>query len=816
MLYDYASHVVTPAKRVCPALSVRRTEGIVENAAGLLQPGGAPTTLVYPAEGPQPVLILDMGPTSPGGYPVFRVTGAQGPAVLRLSYSDSYLPLVDEVHGKNGDFKRGCCKYLGVELPVLPANPGRFELYTIHGPDEYTSPLIQGQQRFVRLQLENPGSRVELDFFYIHYTSDMSPVNGGFICDNERLTQLWYYSVYTFQLASFTSPAWDTLNGWLFPRALTKGKDAGIARGLSNATDYDLTFTTRITHNPYATSGIGFTFRAPDRDNGYVWRLDLDGRLHIQKRVANRYEEIKVPVCVGALQDNLDYCVELEVRGNRFITRLDGQVIDITQDNTFPVGSVGFGPSQEKWAMVRGVTFTAPDGTVLLQDDFTGGLEAWEYTETPPFVSDGAKRDRLPWSGDLDWAGRNNYYGMRNHAYMLGALELLAFHQNDEGFIFGTCYPENTLKPAARDYGYYESDIFSAWFVPTLADYFLYTGDRINTERLYENARKTLEYLWRFVEADGLFNQRYETSKGLWDHALGDYGRHAYNNLIVYDAFCEGAFLAHYLGHKEDETLLHARAAHMEQGIRRHLISPEGWLMESVDKPTFCHMGNSYAMAIGFFDPETAARIMHIIMERAPETGKVLSTNVRGAYQYGLEAEGWHQLTVYHRVVTDWGYTGGVGWLEMFGDDDVPHTTYECMTYPPHFPGNGESWGDMSHPDTAMAHILSGCILGVMPLEPGYARFEICPRLYGLKHAAGVVPVPGGEVEVDIHDENTRFTVTVRHAAEQKQGVLKLPLRDGGQVTKDGQPVDFTTENGRAVLPLPACSSGTYIVDYTK
>lgn len=47
-------------------------------------------------------------------------------------------------------------------------------------------------------------------------------------------------------------------------------------------------------------------------------------------------------------------------------------------------------------------------------------LSDWEFTRTPVFMSDGAKRDRLPWSGDLDWAGRNIYYAFKNSDSMAG------------------------------------------------------------------------------------------------------------------------------------------------------------------------------------------------------------------------------------------------------------------------------------------------------------------------------------------------------------------------------------------------------------
>lgn len=95
---------------------------------------------------------------------------------------------------------------------------------------------------------------------------------------------------------------------------------------------------------------------------------------------------------------------------------------------------------------------------------------------------------------------------------------MFAFNQTPEGYVWATCYPENSVHPKLGEYGYYQSDIFSAWFVPTVADYVLFTGDAEFAKEMYGHVKMDVDYLWSYVEGDGIFCQRYDTSKGLWSH----------------------------------------------------------------------------------------------------------------------------------------------------------------------------------------------------------------------------------------------------------------------------------------------------------
>ena len=477
-------YLLTPKQRKCGTEQIKYAEGTVKTDAD----DPRSFTLCYAQDGKKPYLILDLGRSTPSGYPVFTVRSRKQRPVLRVAYSDWYPYLLDRDHRETGDFLRGCCKYLGVELPVLPGNPNRYELYTINRTGKFIYPLIQGQQRFVLLTLDTPGE-VEIEDFHIYYTADMEEHDGHFLCSHPGLNQLWYSSTYTFR------------------------------------------FDCQIAVNPDYPSGIGWMVRAQDSDNGYVLQLSLDGVLRWFVRRDSVDTLIGEKELDTIVTDNTPYTIVTKLAGERITVYLEDVLVLEWQAADFARGSVGFVQTTEKWAMVDALAVTQGE-TVLLQDDFTDGLsEDYTFTRSLPFLSDGAKRDRLPWIGDLDWAGRNVYYAFSELKYMWGSLLMFARHQTPEGYIWGTCYPENTAPLLAGEYGYYESDIFSAWFVPTLWDYLLFTGKTEQVQTLYPPMLRDLEYLWTWVDGNGLFFQRYATSKGLWDHELNDIGYFSYNNI---------------------------------------------------------------------------------------------------------------------------------------------------------------------------------------------------------------------------------------------------------------------------------------------
>ncbi|MCD9021503.1 alpha-L-rhamnosidase C-terminal domain-containing protein [Cohnella silvisoli] len=759
-------YILTPSSKQIFANAVHSTSGEVRDAEHIRSADGQTAKLVYPEGGVKPAILLDLGPSAPGGYPVFKVAGQTGNPVLRIAYADWYEWIVDPVHGEYGDFSRGSCTYLGVELPVPPANPYRYELYTIHGPGMYIAPMIQGQQRWVLIQLDTEGSSAEIEYFRLENVSDMSPYKGHFLSSDEDLNRLWYASTYTAQIASFPNvDAWTIVEGWLIPRRLAKSNDVGLSVKGEEWKDYRFSCEFVIRRNPGPVSAVGWVIRAKDENNGYVGQIDLDSRLHLYKRIDGVYVRLKPVVELSVtITDGVTYRLEIRLDGPRIDTYLDGQLMDTTVDSTYSEGKVGFCQPLDKWALIRDVRVEARGGETLFADDFSGDLSGWSYAQTASFIADGAKRDRLPWLGDLDWAGRNVYYAFDNYSYMKDTINMFAFHQTPEGYIWAVCYPENREKPGIGEYGYYQSDEFSAWFAPVLADYVLFTGDLDLARDLYPVVRKGLDYLWNYVEGDGLFFQRYETSKGIWGHILERTGKGAYVNILVYDSFMEGAFLARHLGMDSDAADYLSKASVIRKGINEHLWDREQrCFVELKGSKDFNFYANALAIAIGFPDRQQVDSIVSKLKET--DMGKYQSLAIRGKFHYH------HDEDAIGRIRKP---GGGVDWIGALHDWRGPHASWECMIYPPQGLPPGKTWGDSSHPDAAMAHLLSGYVLGVQPKEPGFKAFEAVPHTCDLQWAEGSVPTPLGEIRYSWNRSDSEFRASLE-SPEGTTAVLGIP-----------------------------------------
>ena len=87
---------------------------------------------------------------------------------------------------------------------------------------------------------------------------------------------------------------------------------------------------------------------------------------------------------------------------------------------------------------------------------------------------------------------------------------------------------------------------------------------------------------------------------------------------------------------------------------------------------------------------------------------------------------------------------------------------------------NGEAWGDLSHPDTAVAHLITGGLLGVQPIGAGFSRFAVAPAPCGLTHADAVIPTPYGQIHVAFSLENGVLSLTVEHPSGTEP-VIALP-----------------------------------------
>ena len=637
--------------------------------------------------------VQDYGGAATGGYATFRVTAFDGAPTLRLSYATHPAGL-----RPTGDFTReGSVRYLGptVDLPVLPANLNRHELYPVSRTGRFVAPLIQGLERYVRFAVEGTGSVTVEDFEIVNAkTHSTEPRVGLFACSDARLNPIWEGSVRTIELASIPNhDAWKFVSGRLLPRWLEKAPGTGWSRQAA-AADGEAVVTYEFDCNPHFPQGA-FEVLAGTR------------RTRVAQDATTVLKTVRVPV----------------KKGER----------------------IGFDLRKESWPVIHSVVLAGEP--VPLEED------AWDYARTPPYVSDGAKRDRLVWSGDLWFAQRNVYAAFDpGEPYMKGSLEMLARNQTPEGYVHAAPYPERTDAPGAGEFGHFPSDEFSAWIVPVLADHYLHVGDLGLVRQLFPTVVRLVGYYETGFGEGGLYEQDLKhpnRAMGTCGSVFGDEGKGhaAYVQLMLWRVYSDGAKLAEAVGETARAAAWRAKAETLAQVLRTRFWSEEG-LVGSLEKRTVDRPVNALALAFGFFtvdEAKAALGSMKCDNGRCIPHGKFQALAVRGAFVYG-DAEKALELVENQ----NWKLMYDPNWRGV-------RLATECML------PISDGWGDECHPDTALAGAFTEHVLGVAPTAPGYATFAIRPpRAASLTWAKGVVPTPKGPLQVSWSRSGESWSADVR------------------------------------------------------
>jgi hypothetical protein len=165
----------------------------------------------------------------------------------------------------------------------------------------------------------------------------------------------------------------------------------GVGLSKAGADWSDYTLSARVTPETAGIGGYaqaGWYFRATGTGTGYAWLLgnyphpgatqgSLTKVVYRNGTVLSaKVVPLPFPVVTGHAYD-----VSTEASGSTLTTTIDGVTVDTTEDSTHATGRVGFresGGSDQEVGVFDDVRVTAPDGTVLLSDDFSDGLGQWE------------------------------------------------------------------------------------------------------------------------------------------------------------------------------------------------------------------------------------------------------------------------------------------------------------------------------------------------------------------------------------------------------------------------------------------------------
>ncbi len=394
-------------------------------------------------------------------------------------------------------------------------------------------------------------------------------------------------------------------------------------------------------------------------------------------------------------------------------------------------------------------TYTVELNIDTFDRDSVEPRNAWSPTlQGKRVIFDGAKRDRDPYVGDLAVSDLTDFVSHADLEPITNVLGDLADHQRADGWIPPASINDYTLP--LFDY--------PLWWVATVHDYVLYTGDHAFATKYWSNLVKVLNGWYPSVtDANGLLNKGLNGTGGYGDYAfLPRSGEVAYYNTLYVRALDDAAALADELGDHTDASAWRERALSVRQAINAHLWDAAAGAYLDSDTGAVRHAqdGNSLAVLTGVADPARAtSALAYLDRALARPWGNAFVDNdtyfggasdrvyafinypeVSARFRTGQDASALEQLR------RTW------GWMI---DRDPSGTVWEGV-------GAGGDIGNYEGAYSSQAHgwssgaapALTNDVLGVTPTGFGFDTYDVVPHPGDVAWVEGAVPTPHGTVSV--------------------------------------------------------------------
>ena len=346
---------------------------------------------------------------------------------------------------------------------------------------------------------------------------------------------------------------------------------------------------------------------------------------------------------------------------------------------------------------------------------------------------EGAKRDRWTWSGDARQSYLMGYYLFGDSRL---ARDTLCYQRGGDPVVMHI----NQI----MDYTFY-------WFM-SVREYYLYTGDRMFLEQIYDRMVSLMDFAIGRLDAKGRPHDR----PGDWMfidwapeelHNTG--GVTSFEQMLLVEALEALAEVTETIG-RGDASAYRARAAKLraevvplfwnaEKGALLHLLKDDGTLDLQLTR-----YPNMFGLAWGYFDAAQRESVLkNVIFNDAV-------MKIQTPYMRFYELEALCRLGLRSRVLDEvrayWGGMldeGATSFWELYNPDEKGAAKY-AMYGRPFSKSLCHAWG------ASPLYLFGRYVLGVEPTKPGYAEYTVAPDLGGLEWAEGVVPTPHGPITVSV------------------------------------------------------------------
>ncbi len=436
------------------------------------------------------------------------------------------------------------------------------------------------------------------------------------------------------------------------------------------------------------------------------------------------------------------------------------------------------------WMNGHEVIYTIPPGVRVLglgyretgyDTELSGGFECsdprlnrlWKKAQRTLYLSmrdgyaDCPGRERAQWWGDITLALQQAFYGLDRRADPLARkaiLELVDW-QKPDGALFSPIpagnwdkeLPTQMLASVGR-YGFWE--------------YYRHTGDRGTIERVYPSVNRYLD-LWT-LNTDGLVSIR----KGDW--TWGDWGKNQDMPLLFnawYYLALEGRRqMADLLEDHEQVTRDEATCRALVDAFNKAFWTDRGYRSPGHQGP-IDDRGNALAVVSGIAPPEHATTLRQVFQDSRQASPYMEKYVLEALLRLDAADEALDRMLLRYSPMIDSPIT----------------TLWEGWGIGP----EGYGGGSYNHAwSGGVLTLLSQYVAGIDPLEPGYGRVAIKPRLGRLRCAQATVQTPRGELRVR-HERAAEGYRLELHSPAGMECLVTLPRQPGQTISVDGKPAEL-------------------------
>ncbi len=434
-------------------------------------------------------------------------------------------------------------------------------------------------------------------------------------------------------------------------------------------------------------------------------------------------------------------------------------------------------------------------------------------------VTDGAKRDRAIWAGDMNMEDLVGNFSLRMAPGILRAsLQAFSCLQYSDGQLppvtqIATQCPNTppgpvpdasafppSAQPAAADLRLPQ---YTAAWVITLRDYWMLTGDRGFARRMMPVVRRALGYFLGHLDG-GLYRTPSRVLTINWHPFDAAGGIDTYTNASLFRALLAGSELERRVGlGRHAATAYLQQAAEVRAAMLARLWDPRaGAFILNRDDPQTNHSQDAQVESIlgGVTSPSQSQSALQFIDAHLMTPFGVVNGESDDPYMSRYISPFISSTELLARLsVGD--TTGALSlmrrtWGQMLARG--PGTVWESMQLDgaPKSGGISLAHGWSGGPLPA----LSEYVLGIRPTAPGYRHWMVAPQPGDLHFAQGKAPTPHGALSSRWRRGGHSFKLTVV-APRGTAGVVKLPLpRHARRIAVDGKVVHVKRRGGVATF----------------